>query len=182
MAGWSPLVALEQVRPLRWLLLVLVPFQVWTAGWEAALVVVGTLVVAVAAACLVTLTTRVSDLLDTLVRLLAPLRLAGFDPERAGLALALAVRSVPVIGAAAREVADARRARGSSAASAPWRSRWWCARCGTPSAPARRWPPAGSTTDAPVPAGAGGGRRRRGSTPHPARAATEEHDVELRRA
>ena len=111
-AGWSPLVALEQVRPLRWLLLVLVPFQVWTAGWEAALVVVGTLVVAVAAACLVTLTTRVSDLLDTLVRLLAPLRLAGFDPERAGLALALAVRSVPVIGAAAREVADARRARG----------------------------------------------------------------------
>ena len=112
MAGWSPLVALEQVRPLRWLLLVLVPFQVWTAGWEAALVVVGTLVVAVAAACLVTLTTRVSDLLDTLVRLLAPLRLAGFDPERAGLALALAVRSVPVIGAAAREVADARRARG----------------------------------------------------------------------
>jgi biotin transport system permease protein len=111
-AGWSPLVALSQVRPLRWLLVVLVPFQVWTAGWRVALVVVGTLVVTVAAACLVTLTTRVSDLLDTLVRLLAPLRLVGFDPERAGLALALAMRSVPVLGAAAGEVGDARRARG----------------------------------------------------------------------
>jgi len=111
-AGWGPVVALTQVRPLRWVLLLLVPFQLWTAGPRAALVVVGTLVVAVAAACLVTLTTRVSDLLDTLVRLLAPLRLLRVDPERAGLALALAVRSVPVIGAAAHEVADARRARG----------------------------------------------------------------------
>jgi biotin transport system permease protein len=111
-AGWSPVVALQQVRPLRWLLLVLVPFQVLTAGPRAAVVVVGTLVVAVAAACLLTLTTRVGDLLDVLVRLLAPLRLVGVDPERAGLTLALAVRSVPVIGAAAREVSDARRARG----------------------------------------------------------------------
>lgn len=111
-AGWSPLVALQQVWPLRWLLLVLVPFQFWTAGWRAAVVVVGTLAVAVAAACLLTLTTRVGDLLDTLVRLLGPLRLVGVDPERAGLTLALAVRSVPVIGAVAREVADARRARG----------------------------------------------------------------------
>jgi biotin transport system permease protein len=111
-AGWTPLVALGQVRPLRWLLLVLVPFQLWTGGWRAAVVVTGTLLVAVAAACLVTMTTRVADLLDTLVRLVTPLRLLGVDPERAGLALALAVRSVPVIGAAAREVADARRARG----------------------------------------------------------------------
>jgi biotin transport system permease protein len=111
-AGWSPAVALQQVHPLRWLVLVLVPFQLWTAGGSAAVVVVGTLLVAVAAACLLTLTTRVSDLLDTLVRLLAPLRLVGVDPDRAGLTLALAVRSVPVIGAAAREVGEARRARG----------------------------------------------------------------------
>jgi biotin transport system permease protein len=112
LARWSPRVALEQVRPLWWLVLLLVPFQLLTAGWRAAVVVVGTLVVAVAAACLVTLTTRVSDLLDTLVALLRPLRAVGVDPERAGLALALAVRAVPVVGALAHEVRDARRARG----------------------------------------------------------------------
>lgn len=112
LARWSPAVALTQVRPLWWLVLLLVPFQLLTAGWRAAVVVVGTLVVAVAAACLVTLTTRVSDLLDVLVALLRPLRVVGVDPERAGLTLALAVRAVPVVGSLAHDVHDARRARG----------------------------------------------------------------------
>lgn len=112
LARWSPAVALAQVRPLWWLVLLLVPFQLLTAGWRTAVVVVGTLVVAVAAACLVTLTTRVSDLLDSLVALLRPLRVVGVDPDRAGLALALALRAVPVVGALAHDVRDARRARG----------------------------------------------------------------------
>lgn len=112
LARWTPAVALAQVRPLWWLVLLLVPFQLLTAGWRAALVVVGTLLVAVAAACLVTLTTRVSDLLDALVAVLRPLRSVGVDPDRAGLALALAVRAVPVVGSLAHDVRDARRARG----------------------------------------------------------------------
>ncbi len=111
-AGWSPQVAARQVWPLRWIVLLLVPFQWWTAGWRGAVVVVGTIVVAVAAAALVTLTTRVTDLLDALVRLLRPLRLLGVDPQRAGLGLALAVRAVPVIASMAHDVSEARRARG----------------------------------------------------------------------
>jgi biotin transport system permease protein len=97
---------------MRWIVVLLLPFQWWTAGWRTAVVVVGTLVVAVAAAALVTLTTRVTELLDTLVRLLKPLRLVGVDNERAGLGLALAVRAVPVIASMAHDVSDARRARG----------------------------------------------------------------------
>lgn len=111
-AGWGPVVAARQVWPLRWVVALLVPFQWWTGGWRTTLVVVGTLVVAVTAAALVTLTTRVTELLDTLVRMLRPLRLVGVDPERAGLGLALAVRSVPVIASLAHDVAQARRARG----------------------------------------------------------------------
>lgn len=101
-----------QVWPLRWLVAVLVPFQVWTAGPRAALVVVGTLVVAVAAAGLVTLTTRVSAMLEALTGLLSPLRRLGVEPDRVALLLALAVRTVPVLTATAEEVRDARRARG----------------------------------------------------------------------
>lgn len=112
LAGWGPQVAAQQVWPLRWVVVLLLPFQWWTAGWRGAVVVVGTLVVAVAAAALVTLTTRVSDLLDALVRLLRPLHLVGVDPERAGLGLALAIRAVPVIAVMAHEVGQARRARG----------------------------------------------------------------------
>jgi biotin transport system permease protein len=101
-----------QLWPLRWLLLVLVPFQWWSAGWRGVLVVVGTLVVAVAAAAVVTLTTRVSAMLDALVAVLRPLRRLGVDPDRVALVLAMTVRSVPVLAATAAEVRDARRARG----------------------------------------------------------------------
>jgi biotin transport system permease protein len=101
-----------QVWPLRWFVLFLLPFQWWTAGWQAAVTVVGTLVVAVVAAALVSLTTRVTDLLDVIARLLEPARAIGVDPERVALLLALTIRAVPVIAATLQEARDARRARG----------------------------------------------------------------------
>jgi biotin transport system permease protein len=103
---------LRQVWPLRWVVLVLVPFQWWTGGWRPAVVVVGTMLVLVAAAGLVTLTTRTSALLDLFERLSAPLRRLGVDPSRMSLLLALTIRAVPVLVATLGEVRDARRARG----------------------------------------------------------------------
>ena len=111
-AGWGPRVLASQLWPLRWILVLLIPFQWWTGGWQLVVVAVGTLVVAIAAAALVTLTTRVSALLTVFVTLLRPLRAVGVDPERAGLALALTVRAVPVLATLAREAAQARSARG----------------------------------------------------------------------
>lgn len=104
--------ALAQVWPLRWVMVALVPFQWWTAGPEAAVVVVGTLVVTVAAAGLVTLTTRVSEMLDVLERVLGPLRHVGVSAERVALVLALAIRAVPVLADTWAQARDARRARG----------------------------------------------------------------------
>ena len=49
--------ALTQLRPLRWIVLLLMAFQWWLLGWERAIEIVGTLVLAVAAAALITLTT-----------------------------------------------------------------------------------------------------------------------------
>jgi len=105
-------ILLAQVRPLRWVVAVLVPFQVWTTGWENAVVIVGTLVVTVAAAGLVSTTTRVSEMLDVLGRALRPLRRLGVDPDRVSLLLALAIRAVPVLTETAQQVNAARRARG----------------------------------------------------------------------
>ena len=104
---------LAQVWPLRYVVVLLAAFQVWTAGWSRAVAVVGVLVVAVAAAGLVTLTTKVTDMLDALVAALRPLRVVGVDPERAGLVLALAVRAVPVLLRTYDETREARRARGA---------------------------------------------------------------------
>ena len=112
LGGFGVRTLVGQVWPLRWFVLFLLPFQWWTAGWQAAVTVVGTLVVAVVAAALVSLTTRVTDLLDVIARLLEPARAIGVDPERVALLLALTIRAVPVIAATLHEARDARRARG----------------------------------------------------------------------
>jgi biotin transport system permease protein len=105
-------VLVDQLRPLRWVLLALVPFQWWQGGPRAAVVVVGTLLVTVAAAALVTLTTRVLDLLDVVERAASPLRYVSVRPDRVALLLALTLRAVPVLAATLDDVREARRARG----------------------------------------------------------------------
>jgi biotin transport system permease protein len=101
-----------QAWSLRWLVVALVALQVLTSGWAAAVVVTGRVVVAVVLAGLITLTTRVVDLLDVLERVLRPLRWLRVDAERVALVLALAIRVVPVVAGLAAEVRDAQRARG----------------------------------------------------------------------
>jgi biotin transport system permease protein len=111
-ARFSASVLVAQVRPLRWVVLALVPFQWWQGGWRGTTVVVGTMLVAVAAAALVTLTTRVIDVLEVVERAAAPLRHIGARPDRLALLLALTLRAVPVLAATLNDVRDARRARG----------------------------------------------------------------------
>lgn len=111
-AGIGPLGAWRQVQPLRWIMIVLLTFQTVTAGWETGVLVVGKLVITVALAGLLTLTTPMTELLDVVERLLRPLRLVGGSPERSALVLALAIRAVPVVAGFAAQVRDAQRARG----------------------------------------------------------------------
>ncbi|MDH6679918.1 biotin transport system permease protein [Rhodococcus sp. LBL1] len=105
-------VALSQLRPLLWALLLIAVFQVVFTGWARALVVCGTILLAVALAALVTLTTRVTDMLDTISRALRPLRHVGVNPDRAGLVLAMTLRCIPLLTGIVQQVSDARKARG----------------------------------------------------------------------
>ncbi|MBF6167920.1 energy-coupling factor transporter transmembrane protein EcfT [Streptomyces gardneri] len=105
-------IALAQLRPLVWMVLLIGAFQVLITSPARAAVVCGVLVVSVALAALFTLTTRVTDMLDAVTRRLGPLRRVGIDPERIGLLLALAIRCVPLLAGIVHDVAEARRARG----------------------------------------------------------------------
>ncbi|NKS42976.1 energy-coupling factor transporter transmembrane protein EcfT [Rhodococcus hoagii] len=105
-------VALAQLRPLLWALVFIGAFQVIFTGWARATVVCGTIVLAVSLAALVTLTTRVTDMLDTVSRALHPLRRIGVNPERAGLVLAMTLRCIPLLTGIVQQVSDARKARG----------------------------------------------------------------------
>ncbi|MDQ1289783.1 MAG: biotin transport system permease protein [Actinomycetota bacterium] len=110
--GLGARVLWAQIRPVLLVSAVVGAFQVWLSGPVQAAVVVGWLLVAVLAAGLVTVTTPLPRLLDAVVTAAGPLRRVGVDPERVALLLALAVRSVPVVAGLARDVQEARIARG----------------------------------------------------------------------
>ena len=106
-------VAWSQLWPMRWFLLFIAIFQVIFTGWERALMTGGTLLLTVAIAALITLTTRVTEMLDVCQRLLRPLRRFGVDPDRAGLVLALTIRCIPLMVEIVGAVSQARKARGA---------------------------------------------------------------------
>lgn len=96
-----------------WVLLaVLAGYQVLVGHPGLALVVSANLVTAIYASRLLTLTTPGPVLIDALVTALRPLRWVGVDPERVGLAVAIMVRSVPLLLDTFDQVRQAARARG----------------------------------------------------------------------
>jgi len=106
-------VAWAQLWPMRWFIVLIAIFQLIFADWERAVMISGTLLLTVAIAALVTLTTRVTAMLDVCQRLLRPLRRVGMDPDRVGLLLALTIRCIPLLVGIVHDVSEARKARGA---------------------------------------------------------------------
>lgn len=102
----------RSLRVLVLLSLVLGGWLVWQSGWPRAVETVGDLLALVVLAGVVTTTTAVDDMLDTLVRVLRPLRPLGVDAERVALACSLVLRAVPATVDLAHETRDAALARG----------------------------------------------------------------------
>ncbi|HYG93940.1 MAG TPA: energy-coupling factor transporter transmembrane protein EcfT [Nocardioides sp.] len=102
-------------RTLRGLLVVmtlLAAYQTWQRGWEHAFTVVGALVALVLLATVLTVTTQVDEMVDTLTRALRPFRRLGVNPELVALAFSLMVRGIPATLEIARETRQAALARG----------------------------------------------------------------------
>ena len=111
LARIPPRVGAAQLWPMRWFLLLVAIFQLIFAGWQPAVMVCGTLLLTVAIAALVTVTTRVTAMLDVFRRMLRPFR-RWVDPDRTGLLLALTIRCIPLMVDIVGDVSDARKARG----------------------------------------------------------------------
>ena len=97
---------------LRWLIVILGAALVVFVGVPAALVNVGRLVALLLLAELLSRTTRTSDLMAVIARLLGPLRPLGVDAEAVALVLSLTITMVPVIAGFVRAVREAQDARG----------------------------------------------------------------------
>jgi biotin transport system permease protein len=108
-----PLAALaRQLRPLAVLIGLIFLFHGLFTTWTLGLLVVLRLAVLVLLAMLVSFTTRVSDMIETIERGLAPLALLGLDPGKVSLALSLALRFIPLLYAQVHDIREAQRVRG----------------------------------------------------------------------
>jgi len=101
-----------QVRRVWWILAALAVAQWWINGPGEASTVVTGLLVCLWSATLLTATTPVPDLLETIVNALRPLRRLGIDADRVGFAFALTLTSIPVVGRLLGESREAAAARG----------------------------------------------------------------------
>ena len=108
--SWMPL--WRSVRFLVIMLAFLGAFHWWQRGLEHAVAVVVGLFALILAAAVLTATTAIDDMLDTLVRGLGPFRRIGVNPESVGLAFSLLLRFIPDIAERAFETRQAAKARG----------------------------------------------------------------------
>lgn len=103
---------LRQVRPIFILLAVVFLVHGLFTTWLLGLLVVLRFAVLLLLALAVTFTTRVSDMIDTLERALAPAARLGVNPAKVSLALSLTLRFIPLLADQAREIREAQCARG----------------------------------------------------------------------
>lgn len=109
-----PMVAFRQLRGAVVILALLSLLLWWRAGGEQALTTFLALLATIAAAILLTLTTRVSDIMDTLTAAMQPFARFGLPVDTIALALSLTLRMIPLQVMAAAEVLEARKARGAT--------------------------------------------------------------------
>lgn len=111
-AGLSRAVLWNQIRPIWWILAILLLAQGIFNSWTFALFLVLRLTALLLLAGLVTLTTRSSDMIAAIERGLSVLRPLGINPAKIGLAFSLALRFIPVLAQATQEVREAQKTRG----------------------------------------------------------------------
>jgi biotin transport system permease protein len=102
---------LRMLRPLWPFIAVVAVWHLWLDDPAGGAVVILRMLAAVAAANLVTLTSRLSDMLAVLERLFAPLARLGLPPRTLALAVALVIRFLPVLIERQGRIAEAWRAR-----------------------------------------------------------------------
>lgn len=103
--------AAGMLRPLWPFLLILGLWHGWSGDLAEGAAIALRLTTAVAAANLVTMTTRLSDMLAVIEVLVAPLARFGLPPRRVALVLALVIRFVPVLSDRLTTITEAWTAR-----------------------------------------------------------------------
>lgn len=115
LVAWSGMglrLALGALRGILVVAVLLAAYQAWQHGWPRAIETVGDLLTLVLLASVLTATTPVDEVLDTVTRALGPFRRVGVDPDQVALAFSLMIRAIPTTIEIADQTRDAALARG----------------------------------------------------------------------
>lgn len=108
-AAMHQLLAMKVLLPLFSLIFLM---QWWSIGLTAAAALVLRMVSLILLANLITLTTRMDDMMNAVTPLFSPLRLLGVDTRRIAFAVTLLIRFIPVLMSVINHLLDAWKARG----------------------------------------------------------------------
>ncbi len=112
LAGLSLSDAYQQLRPVVVVLLLILIVQGLIHSWTLGFTVIARFAFLLLAAGLLTLTTRVSDMITTIESNLHWLRPIGVNPGKVSLAISLTLRFIPVMRRVTTEVREAQKVRG----------------------------------------------------------------------
>lgn len=113
MAGGWPFIksGLRMLRPLAPFIVIVLAWHFWIEEPAKGGLIALRLLTAVAAANLVTITTRLSDIIAAIEALLRPFKRFGLNPKIIALAVALVIRFIPVMGERIGQLRESWRAR-----------------------------------------------------------------------
>lgn len=103
----------HQLLALRWMILFLVVTQLLFVAPLVVAVTTSRILIVLLLAALLSLTTKVSELLAAFQTFLRPLRVFGLDGDRVALVLALTITTVPLITRLVERIREGRAARGA---------------------------------------------------------------------
>ncbi|WP_208435077.1 energy-coupling factor transporter transmembrane component T family protein [Bartonella phoceensis] len=103
---------LKQLKTIGLFLILIFVFQVIFKSWLTGFEVVLRLISLVFLASLMSLTTKVSDMVGVIETCLQPFRRFGINPSKFSMVISMAIRFIPVVSEKFNEVREAQRARG----------------------------------------------------------------------
>ncbi len=107
--GWRQLAL---VKPILWFVVIIMLIHLYTGTWLEGLLASMRLVALFLLACLVTMTTRMQDMLHAIEPIMRPLTIFGLSSRRVALAVALMIRFIPALLHSMQSLQQAWQARG----------------------------------------------------------------------
>ncbi|WP_144755949.1 energy-coupling factor transporter transmembrane component T family protein [Bartonella saheliensis] len=103
---------IKQFKSMGLLLVLLFLFQTIFSGWLMGIEVILRLFVLFSLSSLISFTTKVSDMVDTIEAGLQPFHCFGINPSKVSMVLSMAIRFIPLLSEKFNEVHEAQQARG----------------------------------------------------------------------